>query len=482
LRITLISLDDELFVSNIRILSSCLRQRGHQVTLIFLPSTTKSEKSPVMYSESVLSELVSMCADNGLIGFSLVTNQFRQASYVTKYLKKNLNAIPVVWGGIHPTVEPEVCLEIADIVCVGEGEEAIVELVERMEQKLPYHNVQNLYFKSQGKIIRNSLRPLIQDLDKVPLPDYSFTDHFLARRNHIVKLTPELVVSHQGAQYSSITKGMHYITMTSRGCVFACTYCCNNVYHRLYPGQKRLRWRSFSKVIEEIKLVIKHLASISLVLFVDDNFTSRSEQELKIFCESFKKEIGLPYFAQVSPLSINDRKMEILLDSGCVTVVLGIETGNERIARMYGREKMQPYVYKAISIIERYRKRLQMPPSYHFIIDNPYEKIDELIETLQLAIALPRPRNNGIFTLMLFPGTILYEKAFADGLIDKSDLYGRNLHTHRPFFKFWLNQYHANRYPLLLRILLAPSIVRILTSKHADRIMRLRGFRLFWDY
>jgi anaerobic magnesium-protoporphyrin IX monomethyl ester cyclase len=488
MKITLISLDRELYVVGVRILASCLREKGHQVQIIFMPPEiggSKGEhKFQALYSETVLAELVSLCSDSNLIGVSLLTNQFIQASYITKHLKKNLANVPIIWGGIHPTVEPEVCLEFADIVCIGEGEQALVELAELMEQEAPYLHVKNMWFKSNGETIRNPLRPLIQDLDALPFPDYS-EDHFVLAQGHIVKLTPKKLIAYEGERYRSTGEGINYPIMTSRGCPFACTYCCNSVYHRLYPGQKHLRWRSVNSVIEELRMVQTKVGPISCVLMVDDNLTARPESKLKDFFESYKREIGVPFFAQVSPLTINDEKMRILLSSGCIKVVMGVETGNARIARMYNREKSHAAVQGAISVIEKYRKYMPLPPSYQFIIDNPYETIEESIETLQLAVSLPQPWSNPIYSLMLFPGTPLYEKALSDGLISNkmSEVYGKNWHDQsRPFFQFWIRLYRANVSPLILRLLLAPRLVRLMSNRLANKVWRLRAFRWLWNF
>ena len=231
-------------------------------------------------------------------------------------------------------------------------------------------------------------------------------------------------------------------------------------------------------------MVQEKIAPIECVIMVDDNLTARPNSKLKEFCQLYKKKIGISYFAQVSPLTINDEKMETLLDSGCIKVVMGIETGNQRVARMYDREKSHAAVTQAISIVEKYRNLMPLPPSYQFIIDNPYETIEESIETLRLAVSLPRPWDNPIYSLMLFPGTPLYEKALSDGLIKSkwSEVYTKDwLDQSKPFFQFWIRLYRANMPSLVLRLLLVPWLVRVLSSQFADRTWRLRTFRWLWN-
>jgi anaerobic magnesium-protoporphyrin IX monomethyl ester cyclase len=135
---------------------------------------------------------------------------------------------------------------------------------------------------------------------------------------------------------------------------------------------------------------------------------------------------------------------------------------------------------RAISIIEKFREKLLYPPSYQFIIDNPYETIEETVETLRLAVSLPRPWDNPIYSLMLFPGTPLYEKASSNGLIKdmRLEVYGKDWHDQTtPFLKFWVQMYRANRSRLFLRLLLTPWLVRLLSNHFANRIWRCRGLR-----
>ena len=183
MKVSLISLDHELYCIGVRILSSCLRQAGHEVQCIFMPPgdarNHTASKFSTTYSVNLLDEVRDLCADSGLVGLSLMTNQFISAASVTEHLKRGGIESPIIWGGIQPTVEPEACLEFADIACLGEGEEALVELVGCLDSGRPHLKTRNMWFKSNSGIIRNPVRPLEQDLDRIPLPDYSCKNHFL---------------------------------------------------------------------------------------------------------------------------------------------------------------------------------------------------------------------------------------------------------------------------------------------------------------
>jgi len=486
-KITLVSLEPEIYSYGLRILSSCLREKGHDTRVIFmLPDKQRShgDKFKTKYDQEAVRNLLELCSDSGLIGISLMSNQFMQAIQITELLKTIGIPAPIVWGGVQPTVEPEECLEFADIVCLGEGEEALVELANRMECREPYLDTRNMWFKTKESIVRNPLRPLIQDLDVIPFPDYSFKDHFIIQGRDVKKLTVEMFLSFQGERFRGDGRSIPYMFMTSRGCPSSCTYCGNSAYKRLYPGQNLLRWRSDNNIIEELRMIQREVARISYLYMVDDNFTARSEDKLRAFCETYKKVIGVPFFAQVSPLTISDEKMEILFDAGCAHITMGVETASARVARIYNRSKEHKVLPAAIALVEKYRSRMNPPPTYQFIIDNPYETLDEMLETLRLAVSFPRPWYNPIYSLMLFPGVPLYRKALRDGIItDKyAQIYTRNWHSQsRPFFQFWIMLYHANFPPFLLRMLLAPWIAKLMSSNLFDAVWKMRTFRWLWE-
>jgi anaerobic magnesium-protoporphyrin IX monomethyl ester cyclase len=479
MKIALISLDQEIYTVGVRILSSCLREDGHAVKCIFLPGTgrsgQKSAKFQFTYTSQLLDELKSLCEDVGLIGISLLTNQYLQAVQITIFLKSCCLPAPIIWGGIEPTVEPEECLQYADIVCLGEGEEALRDVAHCIEKGAKLDKILNVWSREEDQFKQNPLRPLRQDLDALPLPDYSCQNHYICEGEHLVPLTHEKLFNFRGERYRANATGLRYPILTSRGCPYACTYCCNSVFKHIYLHQKRLRWRGTEQIIQELKMISKEIAPLDTVYFVDDNFTARSGSDLAHFCVTYKKEIGVPFFCQVSPLTVSEEKIEILLEAGCTKIVMGLETANARVAALYNRSQSHAASANAIKLIENYRNRMLFPPTYQFIIDNPYETREEMLETLNFAVSLPRPWDNPIYSLMLFPGTPLYEKALKDGLIVKkqSQIYCKNwLDQSQPYLQFWIYLYRANFPRAILRFMLISWIVRIMTSQSIKNFSR----------
>ena len=125
MNIGLISLYPDVISFGIRTLSACLKKEGHDVKIIFLLSEFWDK-----YEDRALGEAVDQLKDADLIGLSVMSNFWDNSVQITERIKKDLD-VPILWGGTHPTIRPEECLDLggADIVCIGEGEDTLVELV-----------------------------------------------------------------------------------------------------------------------------------------------------------------------------------------------------------------------------------------------------------------------------------------------------------------------------------------------------------------
>jgi radical SAM superfamily enzyme YgiQ (UPF0313 family) len=438
-----------------RTLSACLKKEKHDVRLIFLP-----REFTEAYEENALNNVVEIAKGADLIGVSLMTNFFDNAVQVTQKLK-SLN-IPIVWGGIHPTIRPLECLNYVDIVCVGEGEEAVVELAKKMEQGQDYRNIQGLWFKDGNGIIKNKIRPLIQDLDSIPFQDYDYATHYILDGKNVVRMNKDL-----------LKKYLHgrYLTIATRGCPFGCAYCCNNTLNRMHPDQNPMRKRSISNIIEELTQIKTNLSPIiKYVTFEDDSFLNYSTEEIKDFCKRYKEKIGLPLnVGGISPLTLTREKLSFLVDAGLKFMRMGIQTGSERTKKLYKRYHSNDQVEKAARIINEFKHKVKSP-QYDVIMDNPWETDDDLIETLMFLAKLPTPYHFGLFSLVFYPETELYEKAKKDGIItdDLRDVYRKHLHNCQ-------NTYLNKLFFLLdrcasVRVRILPPIMFLLTNRISRRL------------
>lgn len=391
----------------LRSISSYLKQRGYDVKIIFLIPYKRFDCGQ-SFSTRILEELAKVAGDSDIIGISSMTDKFKKTSQVIDYLKK-LDKL-VVWGGFHATSCPDECIEYADAVCIGEGEEAFHELIEALEKKLPYFDIKNFWFKYNNQIIKNSVRPLIADLNSLPPADFEADTHYVLDNNVITKA---------GKWYEKLDNVcMH----TARGCPNACSYCFNSFLRTLYHGKGSIvRKTSMEVVLRQLKSLKSKLPSLKFIWFTDDIMFIRTSQELKLFAAEYKETVDLPFQCYVSPNTIDEKKLELLIDAGLAKLEMGIQTGSEKVNRdLYNRNISNAAVIKASQIISRYKKSIP-ELNYQVIFCNPYESGEDLTATISLLLKLSAPFYLQTFILQFFPASALYARAKCDGLLDKEE-------------------------------------------------------------
>ena len=344
MKITLISVYPDLRSYGIRSISACLKQEGHDVDLIFLLREF-TEK----YAEKTMNDLVKLTKESDLVGITLMSNFWDLAVQITQKLKDNYD-FPILWGGTHPTIRPEECLDYADMVAIGESEETLIELSRKMQNKQYYLDTKGMGFNDKGKIIVNKLRELpgsakaeIKSLDQIPYPDIDYESHFILKGENIVRMDLEIM-----DQCSDV-----YQTFPTRGCPYKCTYCINNIYHEMYPHQKPIRKRSVDNIIGELVGVKNKLPCIKIILFNDDAFFMMSVNEIKELSKKYKEQIGLPlWITGATPSTLTKEKLSLLVDAGLIEMRMGIQTAGTSTKKLYKRPHTNQQVENAVRIIE----------------------------------------------------------------------------------------------------------------------------------
>jgi len=149
-----------------RSVSASIKQAGHQTRLIFL------DPQKVNLPSDIKEQLEPLVADSEIVGISSMARSSDRAKQLLGYLRSMGKR--TVWGGIHPTLNPEECAQHADIVCRGEGEGFMLDLIRRWEEGAAWSDIPNSAYRSNGRVVLNALRPLISDLDELPLFDFGF--------------------------------------------------------------------------------------------------------------------------------------------------------------------------------------------------------------------------------------------------------------------------------------------------------------------
>jgi radical SAM superfamily enzyme YgiQ (UPF0313 family) len=366
----------------ILLISSVLKQAGHQVSLV-----VASEEDPVEAALRLRPDVV---------GYTVYTGPHTWYLELNQKIKAQLPGVFSIFGGPHPTFFPEMIeRDGVDGLCIGEGEYATLDLMNALTRNgegvvLEDPAIANWWFKFNGEIVRNPLRPLLtgEELDTLP-----FSDRELLYAAH---------------RQSRRTKIKPFIT--GRGCPYDCAFCFNKAYSDLYSGKgRRFRRRSPDNVLRELKEVTaRH--DVRFVLFMDDTFILQ-DGWLQEFMTRYEDEIGLPFWCQVRANLVTDEKIALFKDAGCVSVSFGLEAGNDRLRNaVLNRNMSREEILGAAEILRRH--------DIAFMTNNmlglPTGNLETDFETLELN-AQCRPAYANVFLFQPYPKTALGEWAYEQG-------------------------------------------------------------------
>ncbi len=321
----------------------------------------------------------------------IIGDQISNGLEIAKFVRAH-STLPIVWGGVHPTLLPEQTLEneFVDIVVRGEGEETAVELMKALEENKSLAGIPGISYKENGKIVHNRDREFI-DLDTLPPPCWELID--------IHRYTG----GHQGYRYISLK--------TSRGCPFNCGYCYANVFHKR-------RWRSMSvdNVLKEMTFLMDQYA-IDLFLFDDEEFFIDIKRGRELV-EAFKR-LNICWKASIrvdTLLRMDDAFLELIRESGCIWLGIGAESGSNNMLNLMNKKITRENILEANRKLARHHLRAQ----FFLMVGFPTETWEDMKETISLALQLKR-ENEGAeisaFSLFTpYPGCELHDLAVVHGL------------------------------------------------------------------
>lgn len=323
---------------------------------------------------------------------------------------KNMCSTPIVFAGPHPTFYPEIINHsYVDIICRGEAEYPILELVKTLENNKEIKRIKGVWIKKGRKIHKNSLGQLIKDLDSLPLPDRELYYKYKFIRDLPMKRF-----------------------MSGRGCIHSCGYCFNPTLRAEYNlHNKRIytRKKSPDRMIEEIKdIKIKH--PLNSIHFSDDLFTFNKKWVIE-FCKIYKKEIDLPFTFNTSAEQINKDIIKNVAKAGCSGIAIGIETGNEALRQIILNKKISNrQIIDASRLIKEYGIKL----ATFNMLANPGETIKDAFLTMKLNQKL-KVDNPRVTISHPIPGTKLYDYGIKNNFFDKETSKQKNKSYTKPFYK-----------------------------------------------
>ena len=250
--------------------------------------------------------------------------------------------------------------------------------------------------KEGDKVTKNELRPLINDLDTLPILDRElYYDKYPTLKNKSTKLI-----------------------ITTRGCPYKCTFCFNKSMQDLYKDKgKYVRYCSTDRIIEEIKNIVNKYGA-KTIHFTDDVFILNKKRLRELFKKLKDAKMKIQYICLVRADIIDEELVIMLKESGCVSVFWGLQSGNEAIReQMLKTNVSNNQIYKAVKLLKKHKIKYR---AYN-IIGLPGETVENVYETLNLNIKL---KTDYPWCAIFAPykGTEIVDYAISNGFLKEEDL------------------------------------------------------------
>ncbi|UTW66157.1 B12-binding domain-containing radical SAM protein [bacterium SCSIO 12643] len=360
-------------------ISSILKQNGHDCKMLIGHKLADFER-----------EIQAFKPD--LVGFSIMSGSHNWALQMAREIKTKYS-VKNIFGGAHPTFFRDFIKEEGvDYIVKGEGEETMVEIMNRLDLQESFTEVSNLsYIDSDNQVQHNPLRNLAKRMD-----DYPFPDRFL-----------------YGQLDSRLDRSVRNV-ITSRGCPFHCSFCFEDAMRDLYKGKgKYVRIREMDEVIAECKELVQN-TDVKVIYFADDVF-GMSRSWLYEFLEIYKREVGLEFICLVRAdlVAADEAYAFKLAEAGCKSVFFGIESGNEDLRNQILKKQLtDTQIVKAAELLHKAGIKFR---TYN-ILGLPDETLADAFSTLELNIKI-KADYPWCSLFSPFPGTELTDYAFAKGYL-----------------------------------------------------------------
>ena len=351
------------------LLSTILRERGYEVKA---------------FIEDVAEPDWTFIENSDVVCISTITSTAPKAYSIGKRLKAL--DIPVIMGGAHPTFMPDEALDYADFVIRGEGDHSLVELIACLEKGTPaLTGIKGLSYRDKdGRNVHNPSPEFIQDLDSLPLPDFSLVHKWDTSNTYPVS--------------------------TSRGCPFDCSFCS---VIRMFG--RKYRFKSVETALTELR----YAASVSSAtkFIVDDNFAANKMRTREILRGMIAEGIRTPWAAQVRTDVAGDAELlRLMADSGCHTLHIGFESVNPATLEAYNKKQSRDDIINCIKTVRDHGIHIHGM----FVLGADTDDIGTIRDTVDFAVKL------GIDTVQVLiltplPGTPLFQDMLQSGRLLHTD-------------------------------------------------------------
>src|SRR3989338_9675302 len=310
------------------------------------------------------------------------TNNTHNVISIAKQIKKKFPRQILICGGTSATFDSEYLLNNCfDFVVRHEGEITFRELISHLDKGYPNLNeIRGIWYNKNNKIYRNKDRPLIKNLDNLPLPSWDMIDEELYNDSYI---------------------GKQSMIETGRGCAFSCNYCVSS---KMWKHTHR--YKSPKRIALEFKLA-KERGICLLLLYPDENFTTHPKKVIDICKELIKQKNSIPWISggRSDTLARNPNLAKYIKEAGCKIYATGYESNNNEILKKYNKKTSKELNKKALSIL----KNNGLVSIGSIIVGAPNETFKQLKDTIKFSLKLDFASYS---ILRPYPGTIYWNEGF----------------------------------------------------------------------
>lgn len=385
----------------IRYLEAALRRSGYRVTTVFYKDFNSIH--PRATSETELGLICDIVKKEKpvMVGFSVMSSMYIETVERVISAIKDRTQATTVCGGAYASMFPEHMLDMGiDFVIRTDGEISICQLADAIANGKDWRQIPSLCYREGGKNTMNEIGNILNNIDDYGLPSIECENAYFIENDRIKSGDPQL-----GA--------MSYEVIASRGCPFTCSYCCSVNLRRLFPKDtKYVRTRSVKSVIDELVIVKKKFKKLVFIHFYDEIFPNLPGW-IDEFVVEYKKHINLPFTIWSHPKMIRGDELKKLVSVGLVEVIMGIQSGSERLRHeVFHRYETQKDIINATRAI--YKAGVYWA-TYDFMLQHPFETLDDLKETYFLVKKLYLPFELQLHGLNFLPGTDIVNIAIEQG-------------------------------------------------------------------
>ncbi|MBF0246644.1 MAG: radical SAM protein [Alphaproteobacteria bacterium] len=349
-----------------------------------------------------------------LVGMSAVESVFGRGVELMEHAK-TVTDVPTIAGGVFPTLAPEVAIQeqSLDMICVGEGESALLELCQRMMAGETYDDVEGLWVKTADGVVQNKRR--LENLETLPPPDFSVIDDGMLLRPMRGNLFRTIPVEF------------------SRGCPYKCSFCAEPKLEEIFEKQNDtgfFRKRSIKHILESLKRDLA-LYSPEFFYFNSETFLAMSNREFDEFIEGYK-DIRIPFWIQTRPETLRRHYIERLKEVGMYWLSVGVEHGDQDFRRdVVRRGTKDDVIYEVFQLLDE----CEQGASANMILGFPFETKDLVYQTIKFSREVVRINPRSRLTISAFApfrGCELYDVAAENGFLDPSIPYISETNLSKP--------------------------------------------------